>query len=129
MYCTWNNTKCGKSKTMISTLKNRLSESYTKWCLEHNISLANPTLYAVKWPERRLTQLAFSFSVKLRRTSHFIANVLIFYLITYLITFVNLTCTYHSYYAKNAGYNLHQDQIFQSSNKSFCKIGYYSCLR
>lgn len=37
----------------------------------------------------------------------------------YLITFVNLTSTYHSYYAKNAGYNLHQDQIFQSSNKSF----------
>ena len=23
MYCTWENTKCGKSKTIISTLKNR----------------------------------------------------------------------------------------------------------
>ena len=25
MYCTWKNTKCGKSKTIISTLKNRLN--------------------------------------------------------------------------------------------------------
>ena len=24
MYCKWKNTKCGKSKTIISTLKNRL---------------------------------------------------------------------------------------------------------
>ena len=36
MYCTWKNTRCRKSKTMILTLKNRLNDrSYVRNLADH----------------------------------------------------------------------------------------------